>query len=289
MFEKYLLDFNLSNWKDCLDQAKYFIDENGFFIAKNILDKDILTSIRKYVSNFIFHLRKKNGMSISTIKEDENFDEGFKELCNKDRKFGGIIYRACRRITPLHQLSCNEKLLKLSSHIIASSYLISSNLKAIRIDHPNENTYLFDLHQDYPYIQDSFNALVYWIPLKTVSLKEGALKIYCGSHKGGLKKVKVRDADNINQNGAHTIELANKYVNEGYEALLIPMEFGNCLVFSTLLLHESTKNVSENCRWTLQVRHGDFNHPEAIARNWPGGMIEGDSFEKYHPEYVTEA
>ncbi|WP_218814798.1 phytanoyl-CoA dioxygenase family protein [Rickettsiella endosymbiont of Dermanyssus gallinae] len=217
MLDRYLIDFKLNNWQVCLSKAREQITNNGFFIAKNLLDERLLKSVRKYISNFIFQLCKKQGISSATIRSDEHFDNGFKALCHKDRKLAGIVYRACRRITPLHELSCHKKIIQLSKQIMSTSYVVSSNLKAVRIDHPNEDTYLFDLHQDYPYIQDSMNALVYWIPLKKVTAKEGTLRIYSGSHKEGVAKVKVIDSANLNKNGAHTIELANKYLKEKYE------------------------------------------------------------------------
>ena len=42
-----------------------------------------------------------------------------------------------------------------------------------------------------------------------------------------------------------------------------------------------------NPRWTLQIRHGNFKHPFAIRKNWPGSHYEQNWFDLSHPEYVA--
>src|SRR5690606_21347884 len=139
----------------------------------------------------IFQLSKANDLPTAGISTGEDFDQGLKAICEKDRNLAGVIYRACRRLTPVHALSCDENILKLSKSIMGTEYIVSSNLKAIRIDLPKEDKHLFDLHQDYPYIQGSLNAIVYWTPLRTVGEKEGGLRIFPTTHHLGLKKIKI--------------------------------------------------------------------------------------------------
>jgi ectoine hydroxylase-related dioxygenase (phytanoyl-CoA dioxygenase family) len=207
-------------------------------------------------------------------------------LCQLDRAEGGILYDACRRLLPVHQLSCHPDLVQLSKFLMGTETLISCNLKAVRIDHPNEDRYLFSWHQDYPYIQDSTDAIVYWIPTEDVTEDLGRLVVALGSHKDGLAPIKLVDPDNKKRNGAHTIELANPAITDKYEQYQVSMQAGDVLVFNTLLLHRSGPNRSNRVRWTMQIRHGNFEHPMAIQKHWPGGMIEGLQFQVRHPEYI---
>jgi len=269
-----------------LEKAKGLLAEQGFFLARNLFDTERLLEIRRYISNLISQLHVSKIGHPTDVTDGDGFDAGFRLLCERDRAFGGIIYRACRRLAPVHALSADDTLLALSKKLIGTEYIACSNLKAIRIDHPNEDQYLFDIHQDYPYIMDSLNALVFWIPLRSVKPGGGCLKVYPGTHKLGLQKVKVVDENNTKKNGAHTIEICRKDHLKDLESIELPVAFGECLVFSTLLLHQSTPNHTDQYRWTLQVRHGDFNYPDAVKREWPGGMIEGESVVDKHPEHV---
>lgn len=279
------IDFSSKNQSEIFQDAKDSLDKHGGFIAKNLVDVQILKSIRQYISKLISLQIPDSECDILSC---DSFDYKFKELIEKDRELGGVIYRACRRLYPLHFLSVEPNLMKLSKLLMGTDYLSCTNLKAIRIDYPKDDKFLFDLHQDYPYIMDSQNALVYWFPLRSITKELGPLKVYPGTHKMGLQKVRNVDPDNENKNGAKTIEISDIDNLKKLPSTDVEVEFGSCIVFSTLLLHQSSKNISDDFRWTIQVRHGDFTHSDAINRSWPGGMIEGEKFHEKHPEYVVK-
>ncbi len=267
--------------------AQERIKADGFFVARGLLNMETLADVRAYIGKLISTLRVKHGLSRSEERRDDLFDAGFQELCALDRAHGGVIYRACRRLHPVHALSCDKALVSLSQALMGTDFIANCNLKAVRIDHPDEDKYLFDLHQDYPYIQDSLNALVYWIPLRDVRVEDGALRVFPTSHLAGLQKIRILDRDNANKNGAHTIELADPGLDAKFPSQVVPLDYGDCLVFSTLLLHQSTTNRGGRHRWTMQIRHGDYSCQDSIDRDWPGGMIEGNAFDTFHPEYVV--
>jgi hypothetical protein len=66
------------------------------------------------------------------------------------------------------------------------------------------------------------------------------------------------------------------------------MAQGDVLAFSALLLHRSQMNSSDRVRWTVQIRHGNFEHPSSVEKHWPRGHYESHWFDETHPEHVAE-
>jgi hypothetical protein len=268
-------------------RARALLTEYGAFVACGLIGERELTPVHEDIGRLIALKRRHLGLAQNIGETDgARFDEGFPELCRVDRAHGGTIYNACRRLMPVHHLATHASLQSLSRALMHTETLVASTLNAVRIDHPNEDKYLFLWHQDYPYIQDSEDALVYWIPLQNVNEENGWLHLALGSHTRGVFPVRVVDPGNKSRNGARSIELADMTLPDRFPQVNVPVKLGEVLVFSTLLLHKSQPNVSRDARWTIQLRHGNFEHPRAIARDWPGGLIENVPFEDSHPEYV---
>jgi hypothetical protein len=268
-------------------QASALLEEHGGFVARGLIDKKDLQPIQDHIRNLIALIARDIGAPELPISPGELFDAGFMALNSMNREYGGLVYNACRRVLPVHQLSSDERLARLSKRLMKTQTLMCSNFKAVRIDQPSEDKYLFEWHQDYPYIQDSEDGLVYWIPLQDVDATNGNVVIAPGSHRLGLQAVAIVDPTNKKKNGAASMTLANKTVTDRFAHIAVPVKEGEVLVFSELLLHRSSPNTTQRARWTLQVRHGNFEETTAIARKWPGGMIEGVSFADRHPEKVT--
>jgi len=270
------------------EKALELFRQSGCFVAKNLIDRTLLLNVQRYINGLIDLMYNRLGQARAAAPDHlGRFDDGFRQLNQINREYGGIVYRACRRLLPVHSLSVDPALCALSAQLMKTDLMVSCNLKAVRIDQPSEDKYLFGWHQDYPYIQDSQDGVVYWLPLHDVDEINGCLKVALASHHQGIRKVRVKDSENVNRNGAHTIELLDPNEHQRYVNLSVPLKFGDALVFSTLLLHASSANLSQQTRWTLQIRHGNFRDTLAIKLGWPGGMIEGEPFERHHSDLAV--
>jgi hypothetical protein len=269
------------------ERARRIFRESGCFIASGLIASNELDPIRRDIGRLISIKLEQLQLPKDEPDGRGRFDDGFLILSRTNRAHAGVIYEACRRLMPVHQLAVNSKLVRLSKMLMETETVIACTLNAVRIDHPHEDKYLFPWHQDYPYIQDSEDGVVYWIPLQDMNERNGALLVAVGSNAFGVRPIRILDPQNKNRNGARTIELADQSIVDNFPQISVPMRTGDVLVFSALLLHRSQPNLSEHARWTVQVRHGNFEHPRAVSRDWPGGMIEGRGFEESHPEYVV--
>jgi hypothetical protein len=277
-------------WEASLQRAKTLYEEFGAFVAGGVTAGKLLDDICGDVGSLIQLKMCQEGMGDLRAREGASrFDDGFVELNERDREFGGTIYRACRRITPIHQLATSRVFIEIAKGLMETDLLISNGIMAVRIDQPNEDKFLFDWHQDYPFIQDSLDGVVFWMSLHDVDETNGWLRIIPGSHKRGLLPLRITDMDNTQGNRAHSMKIDDLSVVDEMPHLNVPLKKGDALVFNTLLLHCSQPNRSDRARWTIQVRYGNFRHPTAIEKNWPGTQKMGLHFEASHPEYVVDS
>ena len=212
--------------------------------------------------------------------------DDFLAICREDRQKAGEIYRATRHLTALQKLLVKEDSLALACRFMNTRLLNIIPYVPIRIDIRGEEKYLFDWHQDYPYIQGSMDGIVLWSSLFDLNEGEGGVRIIPRSHKAGLRPVILCDSLNERKNGAHTIAIDDAEAFEKEHSISIRLNAGDVLVFSTLLVHKSVPMERGNVRWTTQFRYTNFEHLDAVRRGWPGGMIEGNAFEKDHPDFV---
>ena len=267
-------------------QARPMMDEQGCFIARGMLSVRDIASIQNEVRELIALRMKACGLK---PKSSMRFDDGIMELVQKDRQEGAYIYNACRQLLSIHALDVRPALVELSKKLIGSDFLSMSNVKMLRMDLPGEEKFLYPWHQDFPYVQDSDDALVYWFPIHDLVGNNGGLTCALGSHRQGVYPVVAPDAENKNRNRGLSIALADPETPYRFPQFhLTKMAMGDVLVFNTLLLHTSVANDSDRPRWTIQLRHGNYRNERIVKKGWPGGNSLTSSFVTTHPEYVKK-
>ncbi|WP_193194810.1 phytanoyl-CoA dioxygenase family protein [Nostoc sp. MG11] len=279
------VDYSLTNPTSLAksdNQAKQLFGEFGCFLAKELLTDEELNSVRCDIRQLIELKMQQLGLQKeSTANALTGFDEGFQQLSQLEYMHGQVIKHAARLLISIHQINVNPKLVRLSKKLMSTNTLMANMLFDIRVDRPYEDEHLFPWHQDYPVIQDSEDAVVYWIPLRNVEEQDGCLQIAPGSHKLGVLPRRARS-----KNEPPSVDIVDWSILRQFPHLHVPMQIGDVLVFNTLMLHASGVNRSDRIRWTLQIRHGNFEHSKAIARGWPASMALKMPFERSHPEYI---
>jgi Phytanoyl-CoA dioxygenase (PhyH) len=285
-------------------RAQELLKEFGCFVAKGLLNNGELDFVRNDIKQLIEMRMRKVGLQKNSPKDDiPQFDDGFlqlrmleyayaKELLAKgefeelqslqlEHAHCEVIANVCRMLMSVNQINVNPKLVNLSKKLMLTNTLMSHSVFDIRVDYPYDDDSLFPWHQDYPVIQDSEDALIYWIPLRDVGEQDGCLTVAPGSHKLGVLPQHPQSYHDVPSTKIPDLSILTQFPH-----ISVPMQAGDVLAFSTLLLHASGTNRSENVRWTLQVRHGNFEHQKAIARNWTSHGVWNVPFEVSHPEYT---
>jgi ectoine hydroxylase-related dioxygenase (phytanoyl-CoA dioxygenase family) len=278
-----VVDFRDSSFVVAARLAKRLYDQHGCFLAKNLFAADQLSPINTFVEALVDTLFSNAGL---VRPPGQVFQESIADLAKIDRTLVSCLYDAGPRLLPVHQLAVDSRMVELAKLMTGTALLASSDINAMRIDLPNEDKYLFDWHQDYPYVLDSLDGIVFWVPLQGVDEENGCLSLAVGSHQLGLLKMAVSDPDNRANNRTKSMRIADPSVIDRYTKVQLPLKFGDALAFNTLLIHASGPNRSEQARCTLQFRYGNFLHPVAIESGWPKAMRDGAVFHTLHPDHV---
>lgn len=260
----------------------------GWILVKNFFDynKEILP-IHRDINNLINQKRKSLGLEGVCEVEGEINNDLFLDLCKQNRGSAGQVYKACRHLPSTLSLMTGDKCTAYAKLLMQTDFLNLIPYVPVRADIKGEEKYLLNWHQDYPYIQGSMNSVVIWTPLFNQKLNEGGVLVVPGSHKAGVRNVKIIDPQNKNnKNGGSSIEMANLNEFDRANTLTTAVDVTDALIFDTLLVHKSLPLINEKIRWSVQMRFADFNNEDAINRGWPNGMIENNWFEFDHPEFV---
>lgn len=270
--------------------------EFGFLKLERFYDLDseiypILIAVYKIVDLII------DEHNLDIVQPDfspENFDTGYSELVQIDRKFGGIVYDAIKQIPGfLRLVSCskNEDLLKQLRRsdcigIAAGSY-------GIRIDNPNEDKHLTHWHQEYPTHLRSVDGIVLWSPLVEITEDLGPVKLLKKSHKLGVANLEILNSDlgatgNNYQELAKNLSIANRdQIIENHECVTPLSIPGDLFIFDYRTIHSSSRNISNRSRWTMQFRYFNFEEKTGKSNNWIGGIASGNSIFDVHPELIV--
>lgn len=278
-----------SSWsRGLLSNVDRVYGEHGCFLARNVIGREGLATLHAHIGRLIDLRRRHAGLEPVTSRA--RFDDGFRELCRVNRAHGGVIYDACKRLNSVHDLAADPRFGTLSAHLMKSDLIMSyGGYQGLRIDHPGESQYLFPWHQDFPFMQSSMDGLIYWIPLQDVDESSGCLEVVPGSHRLGIMPVKAKTENFASGKQSQSLDIADLSPLDDLPHVRVPCRAGDVLIFNMLLAHRSRESTSEHVRWTAQVRHGNFSHADAIARDWPAGIIGGTPFPVKFPEFVINS
>ena len=112
-------------------------------------------------------------------------------------------------------------------------------------------------HQDHGVVTenaDETNMLTVWFPLLDAPVEAGPLKIVPGSHKGEL----LTHCNDYKIPGVREIP---EHLFDADGAVPVPMERGGVVILHKRTVHGSLSNVSENIRWSFDLRYNPTGQP----------------------------
>ena len=274
------LEKNISN-NNWLDEALQFRTE-GIVYIRNFYDliSDILP-IQKDIYQLIGLIIAKHGLPINQAPfSPENFDSGLSKIIASNRDLAGVLYDAVKKIPSYVRLANCWKHNELAKDLLQTDFIGFANRGyGIRLDHPKEDKFLTQWHQDYVSQLCSPRGVVMWSPLRDVSKEMGPVEICPKSHTSGIYPI-VRDG--VGSYGLK-VDGIDKII-EKLEAIAPEVRVGDCVVIDFMTLHRSLPNRSVHTRWAMISRYFDFLEEVGISNGWKGGLQDGNSFEQIHPD-----
>lgn len=242
---------------------------NGFFILKNQKEvKDILKDILKDIEDFGDSYL--DGFSIK--------DESYLKLTTEQQ---ASFYNGAKYMPSLLKLASSDFIKETAKQLGIKKPGITPTYN-IRIDKP-KNDFLFEWHQDSVYSLGALNSITFWLPLSKVDNKYGSIEVIPESHKNGLynlKKISNRCLDRNSYISTRDITIdTNSFQEKNVTG--IEGEFGDVVVFDQKLIHRSTKNYSEQTRWSIQIRISDMSEQDFLNDGCPMGLHTNLYFTRY--------
>ena len=261
--------------------------KDGVIVIPEFYHDEEIKTIQRGIYDVIGQVMIKNGIPENRAPfAPETFDQGYLDLIQKDRAWGGEVYDGIKQIPafvrlvahPAHEAIFSELRPDALPGVAAGGY-------GIRIDNPFEDKFRAMWHQEYPAQLRSTDGLVFWTPLVPITEDLGPVVFCPGSQVEGPLAVCNADPEKAGRSGAYALQIYREaeYLAK-YDRVAPLTNPRDLVIIDFLVLHASGYNRSNRSRWSMQFRY--FNFAEATGRShaWRGSYAAGVDFRKIHPE-----
>ncbi len=203
--------------------------DTGYLIIKKSIDTNLIKSIQSEIYNLINNSNKKK---INSQKNYLNFCKKVKNLKSKNKKysefefvkpiFERLNYKGYIKKIIL-QKKLNNYLMSLLGKDLAYCSDPSLNLNLPKKNLPSKNYLFKNWHQEI-WSGASPSSVQLWTPLFHKNSKQGQIEFILDSHKWGHIPHRNRAPSELPKN---------------YKTKVLNLEYGDVVVFSTLILHRS--------------------------------------------------
>ena len=266
-------------------------DRDGYVILPDFYDlENEIKPIQEGIRVVIELMARKHGIVGSFETAQEAMSQCYPKIIALNRAFGGEIYDAVKQIPEFVALVASRRNVNLFEALRPGSKAgVAAGGYGIRIDNPDEDHFRAYWHQEFPAQLRSYDGLVYWSPLLSVTQDMGPVQLARGSHANGLAPT-YEDDGGIGRSGAYALRLRDeKNLIQKYEIVAPLTKPGDLLVLDFFVMHQSGYNVSTSPRWSMQSRYFNFRDPLGVKISWKGSFAAGEKFADIVPELVDRA
>ena len=250
-------------------------NRDGFVLLRGFLDKNTVAEIyREAREIFAVQIEHVTGRKVD-IDDRDAFENAMFAFFEKDFDAFVNTGKTVQHSFSLHRLAVSEKIenvlkdLGIEKPVIGARPAMQFNSRFLAKG--GSKHWKLDAHQDWRTGQGSLDSTVIWFPMVDAGVDLGALQVIPGSHTGGLM-----EASTSGYQGGITADLKTE------DFVQTEFEIGDMLVFSSFLVHQSGNNVTNNIRWSVQLRYNNLSEPTFIERGYPMAYIY-----KPEPDLVT--
>lgn len=181
----------------------------------------------------------------------------------------GDFYRALRYLPSLAALGSSAFMLQLARQAGLRFPLLMKSCN-VRMDLPHADEQLFQWHQDITYLLGSLNSITLWLPLGPADAVHGSIACVPGTHRAlrAYEPATEVALTKSAQLSPRDLRLQREPETTGE---ILAVDVGDVVLFSQFLLHRSTPNRSQRCRWTVQLRYSDLLEPSFRGAGFPLG------------------
>lgn len=244
-------------------------NKDGYLLIKGFFSKEEIAQIYLEARQiFGIQIERVLGKNVD-IDDKDTFEKAMFEFFEKDFVSFVNTGKQVQHLISMHRLGTEEKITNLLKDlgyempVIAVRPAMQFNSRYLSKDGSH---WKLGAHQDWRTGQGSLDSIVLWFPLIDCGEALGALQVIPGSHTWGLMT-----ADTSGYTGSIQENLKDE------DFIQTEFEVGDLLIFSAFLIHQSGDNVTQNIRWSIQLRYNNMNEGTFIERGFPMPYI-------YRPE-----
>lgn len=254
--------------------------QDGFLLIRNFLDKSVVENIyREAREIFAVQIKHVTGRTVD-IDDRDAFENAMFEFFQKDftafRNTGVTVQHSLS----LHQFAVSEKIVDLLKEVgieqpvIGARPAMQFNSRFLSKD--GSKHWKLDAHQDWRTGQGSLDSTVIWFPMVEAGADLGALQVIPRSHTWGLL-----ESSTSGYQGGITAQLNDE------DFVQTEFQVGDLLIFSAFLVHQSGNNITNNIRWSVQLRYNNLAEATFIERGYPMAYIYKPESELVTPNFPT--
>jgi hypothetical protein len=241
------------------EEMKQFFDK-GYVLVEDFFTREELDPCKDAINVLVDALAQKlyNGGKITNLYKDYGL---YKRLTMLEKDFPGanvILTKLGRLPQAFRDVWSNERLLNVAEQILGTSDIIGNPVWNLRTKTPKNEQTTVPWHQDSGYLDnDSYNVLqlTAWIPLIDANESNGCMQVVQNGHKTGRIATHTCCWGNTwyimldEEEMKKTLE-----VDPSQDVITCPVPYGGALFFSNALPHRSLNNMSDDIRWSLDLR-----------------------------------
>ncbi|MCQ6560767.1 phytanoyl-CoA dioxygenase family protein [Paenibacillus mendelii] len=269
-----------------------FYNEEGYLVLPRLLTDQDMAPVKEAMNQKVSMIADelyREGLITDRLEERPfplRLAELFQNLTAEDFLKHGRSWRD--RLPGYFDLMSNPKILDAVESLIGGE-LFSNPVYNTRPKIPKVAAGAVPWHQDKSYWPDANSnpVITVWIPLVDANEVNGCLQIKPRTHRKRLLKWHQEQ-----QTGTGYTSLKNSQLGKT-DTVPLPVPAGSAILFNDRCLHMSTPNLSNEVRWSVDLRyqptdqdpmlaHGvgflarSHRHPERVARleDWLAGRAE---------------
>ncbi|CAH1230978.1 PHYHD1 [Branchiostoma lanceolatum] len=243
------------------DQLLQFFEE-GFVLVKDFLKPEELQPVRDAIERLVDDLAERL-FKAGKIKDKHKDASLFKRLTLLEKEYPGtavILHKTGKLPQGFRDLWSNERLLNVMEQLVGPE-VAGNPVWNLRTKTPyNEQTEV-PWHQDNAYFdEEALGTLIptAWIPLLDATVQNGCMQMVRGGHRKGILARHV-----CCTGGTWYVEMAKEGMDQTLgcdltkDVVTCEMTYGSVLLFNNLTPHRSLPNISDDVRWSLDLRWQD--------------------------------
>lgn len=239
-------------------QIRQFFEE-GFTVVEDFFTAEELQACRDDIDAMVDNLANKlyDAGKIKNLHKEAGL---FQRLTRLEEEFKGaniLLFKHQKIPKSFRDLWCNKRLLNLIEQLIGPD-IAGHPVWNMRTKTPNSKALDVPWHQDNGYFsEESYDHLIptAWIPFLDAKPENGCMQMIRYGHKTGKMARHTCCTTDTWFISLDEEEMEKSLgVDMKKDVVTVPIPYGSFLLFSNIIPHRSLANVSNDVRWSIDLR-----------------------------------